>query len=85
MYMNETEILEDIEKITRKYRRVIFRKQDQQLRIDKCIRILKKHPEAVLKVCADEYTGRRFGNAFIRKYCSEKIGKGKGYQLWMEW
>lgn len=56
-------------------------------------RVLEEHPEAWLVRCADERTGRRFGQAVCRRGHAVKIGQTgwngphgtPPYQLWAVW
>ena len=62
-------------------------------RVAKLARLLESHQfrGVVLKVCADERTGVRFGNAKCRRSssgerCAEKIGRTTyKYQVWAVW
>jgi len=50
--------------------------------------ILADHPEAVVILCADENTGKRFGKAACRMDRCRKIGgarQPRWYQAWASW
>ena len=50
--------------------------------------VLAEHPEAVVVICADEFTGVRFGNANCRRGKCRKIGSARQpyfYQAWATW
>lgn len=85
MNLDYNKIINDIDLVTKPYRKCQFRNQDQNLRISQFIEVLKQHPNAALECCADEYTGYRYEKTKCRKGRCKKIGKGKGYQLWAVW
>ncbi len=55
-------------------------------RLEKFRRILAEHPDAVAIRCADENTGRRFGNSLRRIGRCVKIGyTTMNHQIWASW
>lgn len=63
-------------------------------RLQRLMDILKDHPNAFVEVCADEWTGSRYGDAACRRGRAVKIGgtvparghaRGPGYQVWVVW
>lgn len=48
--------------------------------------VLTLHPDAILALVSDEFTGRRFGQASRRTGKCQKIGHSSyKYQLWASW
>ena len=50
--------------------------------------VLTEHPDAIVVTCADERTGKRFGNAIRRRGMCCKIGgarQPRWYQVWATW